>query len=200
MKPSARPIDSSPGTFVFPADGRHFCIPRIGAETHVFAKGQRLDLDALLGPDAARFHGGSLIISRLCPVDYHRFHFPCAGTPGPARLVNGALFSVSPIALARNLGYLWQNKREITLLESPRGPVAIVEIGATCVGTIRQTFQPGMPVAIGQEKGYFAFDGSCVISVFPEGSIRFAGDLLHASSQGLECYARMGEPMGSQPE
>lgn len=197
LKPAARPIADVPGTLVFPADGRHFCIPVIGKETHVFAKGQRFDLESLLGPDAATFAGGSLLISRLCPVDYHRFHFPCAGTPGPARLVNGPLFSVSPIALARNLAYLWHNKRAITLLDTTHGQIAMIEIGATCVGTIHQTFQAGVPVAMGQEKGYFAFGGSCVITVFPAGRIRFADDLVHASADGLECLALMGQAMAS---
>lgn len=198
LKPEARPIDSDPASVVFPADGRHFCIPVLGKESHVFAKGQRFDLPALLGDAHPEFAGGSLLVSRLCPVDYHRFHFPCAGTPGSARLVNGPLFSVSPIALARNLAYLWENKRMITLVDSPSaGRVAVVEIGATCVGAILQTYQPDAPVAKGAEKGYFAFGGSCVITVFQAGRVTFATDLVAASSEGLESHALMGERLGS---
>jgi phosphatidylserine decarboxylase len=61
-------------------------------------KGQKLRLPELLGDDgvARRFAGGSLLISRLCPVDYHRFHFPAAGTPGESRLINGWLYSGQP--------------------------------------------------------------------------------------------------------
>ena len=88
----------------------------------VFVKGQQFDLGQLLGDDslAARFADGSLILSRLCPVDYHRFHFPAAGTPGETRLINGPLFSVSPIALRTRLAYLWDNKRTITRLRNGR--------------------------------------------------------------------------------
>ena len=77
----------------------------------------------------------------LCPVDYHRFHFPAAGVPGETRLIDGPLFSVSPIALRKRLAYLWTNKRTLTALETRRfGTVLLFEIGATCVGTIHQTF------------------------------------------------------------
>jgi phosphatidylserine decarboxylase len=197
LKPSARPVDGSATSVVFPADGRHLVIPRLGAETRVFAKGQRFDLHGLLGSAASAFTGGALLVSRLCPVDYHRFHFPCAGTPGPALPSEGPLFSVSPIALGKKISWLWENHRHLTMLESPTfGRVAILEIGATCVGSIQQTYQAGSPVAKGAEKGYFAFGGSCVITVFQPGRVRFDNDLVTASADGLETHAFMGEHLG----
>lgn len=198
LKPDARPICADPDAVVFPADGRHFCLPEIGKESHVFAKGQCFDLPKLLGDAHEAFAGGTLLISRLCPVDYHRFHFPCGGTPGPARLLNGPLFSVSPIALARNLAYLWENKRMVTLVDTPNsGKVAVVEIGATCVGAIHQTYAPDAPVTMGAEKGYFAFGGSCVITVFQKGRVELCPDLLEASANGLESHALMGQKLGT---
>ena len=197
LKPSARPINPSASSVVFPADGRHFVIPRLGEEARVFAKGQRFDLAGLLGDAAADFAGGSLLVSRLCPVDYHRFHFPCAGTPGPARVIDGPLFSVSPVALRSRISWLWENHRHLTMLESPLADrVAIIEIGATCVGSILQTYQPGAPVAKGDEKGYFAFGGSCVITIFQPGRLRFDEDLISASADGLETLALMGDHLG----
>ena len=197
LKPSARPVDTSPASVVFPADGRHFVIPRLGSETRVFAKGQRFDCAALLGEAAPDFAGGSLLISRLCPVDYHRFHFPCEGTPGQSRPLDGPLFSVSPIALRKNLSWLWENHRHLTIVESPSaGKVAIIEIGATCVGSILQTYQPGLPVVKGTEKGYFAFGGSCVITVFQADRVRFDADIVSASEGGLEIHAFMGDHLG----
>ena len=62
-----------------------------------------------------------MLISRLCPVDYHRFHFPVSGIPGEPRLINGWLYSVSPLALRRRLKYLIENKREVTLVDSMSG-------------------------------------------------------------------------------
>ncbi len=199
LKSGARPLAEGERVAVLPADGRHLAFQNVDAAAGFYAKGQRYDLAAFLGDPAlaAKFAGGAMLISRLCPVDYHRFHFPVAGTPGEPRLINGFLYSVSPIALRRNLAYLWQNKRMITLVESPVfGRVAVCEIGATMVGRIFQTFIPGRVVAKGEEKGLFKFGGSCVVTLFQPGKIKFDADLVRHSAEGLEVYARMGEPLG----
>ncbi len=199
LKPAARPIDSDPDSVVFPADGRHLGFDRASDIAGVFVKGQRFDLAALLG-DAAlatRFADGALVLSRLCPVDYHRFHFPAAGIPGETRLINGPLYSVNPIALRKNLGYLWTNKRAITELQTERlGTVLCLEIGATCVGSIHQTFTPGVRIEKGQEKGYFAFGGSSTLTIFEPGAVKLAADLVAWSAKQTELYARVGTTMG----
>ena len=199
LKPTARPIDADESSVVFPADGRHLGFQRASDIAGVFVKGQKFDLAALLGDSelAARYADGSLILSRLCPVDYHRFHFPIAGTPGETRLIEGPLFSVNPIALRQRLAYLWTNKRAITELQTERfGTVLCLEIGATCVGTIEQTFTPGKPVAKGEEKGYFAFGGSSTLILFEPGVVQLEADLLENSAQQIELYARIGSRMG----
>jgi phosphatidylserine decarboxylase len=198
LKPAARPVDADESSVVFPADGRHLGFQRASDIEGVFVKGQKFDLPALLG-DAAlaeRYAAGSLILSRLCPVDYHRFHFPAAGTPGETRLIEGPLFSVSPIALRERLSYLWTNKRTITPLQTARyGTVLLIEIGATCVGTIRQTFTPGNPLEKGEEKGYFAFGGSSTITLFEPGLVRLETDLAEHSARQTELYAKVGTRM-----
>lgn len=199
LKPGTRPITGDDRVAVLPADGRHLAFQSIGATEGFYAKGQQFDLKAFLGDEqlAAEFTGGSMLISRLCPVDYHRFHFPVAGTPGEARLINGWLYSVSPIALRRNLAYLWENKRMVTVVESPQfGRVAQVEVGATMVGSIVQTFVPGRQVAKGEEKGLFKFGGSCVVTIFQRGRIKLDADLVRHSAEGMEVYAKMGERLG----
>jgi phosphatidylserine decarboxylase len=199
LKPGARPIAAGDRVAVLPADGRHLAFQNVDAAEGFYAKGQRFDLKAFLGSEelGREFAGGSLLISRLCPVDYHRFHFPVAGTPGEPRLINGFLYSVSPIALRQNLTYLWENKRMVTLTDSPVfGRVAVCEIGATMVGSIVQTHVPGRAVAKGEEKGLFKFGGSCVVTIFQPGRIALDADLVRHSAEGLEVYARMGERLG----
>lgn len=196
LKPQARPTAPGDDVICLPADGRHLVLPDITRCDDFFIKGTRFDLSALLRDAglAERFGHGSMLISRLCPVDYHRFHFPCAGTPGAARLINGPLYSVSPIALRRRASIHWENKREITLLRSAGlGDVLLLEVGATCVGSIMQTYAPETPVQKGAEKGYFRFGGSCFITIFEPGKIRFSDDLLEHSRAGREVYARMGD-------
>lgn len=198
LKPSARPVDTDEHSVVFPADGRHLGFERASAIEGVFVKGQKFDLPALLGDAdlAANYADGTLVLSRLCPVDYHRFHFPVAGVPGETRLINGPLFSVSPIALRKRLSYLWQNKRAITRLETKRfGTVLLLEIGATCVGTIRQTFTSGQAVEKGAEKGFFAFGGSSTITIFEPDTVKLEADLAESSARQTELYARVGTRM-----
>ncbi|MBA4136965.1 MAG: phosphatidylserine decarboxylase [Opitutus sp.] len=202
LKPGARPIaaEGDDRVAVLPADGRHLAFQNVDAAGGFYAKGQQFSLASFLGDAelAEKFAGGSLLISRLCPVDYHRFHFPIAGTPGEARLINGWLYSVSPIALRRNLAYLWENKRMITLMDSPVfGRVAVCEIGATMVGSIMQTHVAGRAARKGEEKGLFKFGGSCVVTIFEKGRVRFDADLLEHSANQLETYALMGERLGA---
>ncbi len=202
LRPEARPIAGGEKVAVFPADGRHLAFQDVDRADGFYVKGQQLALaDLFAEADVARkFSGGALLISRLCPVDYHRFHFPVAGTPGEPRLINGWLYSVSPIALRRRLRYLVENKRVVTLVESAQfGTVAVIEVGATNVGSIQQSFVPGRVVAKGDEKGLFAFGGSCVITVFQRGSIRFDADVREQSAQQIETFARMGERLGEAP-
>lgn len=199
LKPGARPIAAGERLAVLPADGRHLAIPDVDAAAGFYVKGAKFTLDSLLA-DAAlakKFAGGAMLISRLCPVDYHRFHFPVSGKAGEPRLVNGWLYSVSPIALRQNIGFLVENKREITLIDSPAfGTVAMLEVGATNVGSIIQGFVPGRDVAKGDEKGMFAFGGSCVITLFQRGRIAFDADLVESSAAHIEVYAKMGDRLG----
>ena len=199
LKKEARPIAAGDDTAVFAADGRHLVFPDVDAAGGFYVKGAKFTFADLFGDEALarEFAGGAMVISRLCPVDYHRFHFPVAGVPAEPRLINGYLYSVSPIALRRNVGYLVQNKRALTLIDGTRfGRVAMFEVGATCVGTIKNLFAAGSPAAKAAEKGFFTFGGSCVITVFAKGRIRFDDDVVAQSARQIETYARMGDRLG----
>lgn len=201
LREGVRPVDPDPDVAVFPADGRHLAVPEVAAMDGFFVKGQKFDLAALLGDRrlAERFSRGPLVLSRLCPVDYHRFHFPVCGVPTAPRVLPGALYSVSPLALRQRLAYLWENKRVLTEVRTERfGLVLVVEVGATNVGSIVQTFRPGHPVGKGAEKGYFRFGGSSVITLFEPGRLRLAPDLLRESARSRELYARVGTHLGTR--
>jgi phosphatidylserine decarboxylase len=195
LRPGARPIDPDPRRIVSPADGRTFVYTDVHGDTLLPAKGRSLSLRALLGSDeAARpFRDGVVMIVRLCPADYHRFHFPCSGEAGSHQTLSGPLESVNPWALARGRPILDTNQRDLTFLESPVfGRVAYLEIGAMCVGSIVHTFRPGA-VQAGDEKGMFQFGGSTVILVFEPGRIQVDEDLVANTRKGLETFLRMGE-------
>jgi len=200
LKPQARPSTAPEGAAALPADGRHLGVADVDAPAALYAKGQVFDLPALLGDEALaeRFRGGSAVISRLCPVDYHRFHAPVEGDLLESRWINGPLFSVSPIALARSLRYLWQNKRVLNLLDTQEfGSVAVLVIGATCVGSIVMTAAAGQRIRRGQELGYFAFGGSCVVTLFEKGALSLEDDLRRYGGEGTEVYAHVSDKLGS---
>lgn len=200
LKPSARPIDANPSHAVFPADGRHFGFQDVSSINGVFVKGQQFDLPTLVGSPklAEEYAGGSLVLSRLCPTDYHRFHFPIEGTPGSTIMINGPLHSVNPLALRRNIRILFENRRTLTTIDSEAfGPVLMIEVGAMCVGSIIQTFTANRPVAKGDEKGFFRFGGSSTILLFKKDRIKLADDLVEQSLQNRELYAKIGDFMGS---
>jgi len=198
LKKEKRPIDPDSDTAVLPADGRYLAFPRFD---RFFIKGQEFCLDEFL-QDAAlsrRYSEGAMLIARLCPTDYHRFHFPCDGLASRPRLINGFLYSVNPIALRKNVRILSENKRMVTEIETSHfGSLLYIEIGATCVGSIHQTFPSGCPVQKGDEKGYFEFGGSCLVLLFEKNKIAFDADLVSNTRNGLETLCRFGDSLGKK--
>ncbi len=198
LKPGARPICEG-STVALPADGRHSGWQDASAVRGVFVKGQSFDIPALVGDSAlaSKYARGAIVISRLCPVDYHRFHFPLAGVPSPSMAIPGPLASVSPYCLRRRLAWLWTNKRERTILHTNDcGDVLILAVGAAGVGSIFQTYTPEKYVKKGAEQGYFAFGGSTVITLFEPGAVRLADDILENSEKCVETYAHQGDVLG----
>jgi phosphatidylserine decarboxylase len=151
----------------------------------------------LLGrTDIARsFQGGSLLIARLCPLDYHRFHYPDDGRTWDSYRVHGALHSVNPLALKFRSDIFFTNERQISLLDTRNfGRIAYIEVGALCVGKIVQShFQPEFKR--GDEKGYFLFGASTVIVMGQAGAWKPAQDLLEQTAKKRETLVRLGEPL-----
>lgn len=199
LKVEARPIATGKDVAIIPADGRYLFFQNINETDGFIVKDQKFDLASLLGSAelAKEYTHGSMVIARLCPSDYHRYHFPIDCVPGETHLINGWLYSVNPIAIRKNIHIFTQNKRTLCLLESKEfGQVLFLEIGATSVGSIHQTYTPDTPQAKGDEKGYFAFGASSLILLFKPGCIVFDEDLLAATAKGQEIRCLMGQQMG----
>lgn len=200
LKPTSRPISPKANTISAPSDGRYLAFENISNLSPFFIKGEQFTVDELIADEnkAAKFASGSMLISRLCVTDYHRFHFPIACVPDKTFLINGDYLSVHPIAMKGDVSIFLQNKRMSTILHSKAcGDILMIEIGSTGVGTIQQTFTPEKEVLKGDEKGYFEFGGSTVILIFENGRVRFSEDLLENTSNGLETYVLMGDEVAS---
>ncbi|SES99510.1 phosphatidylserine decarboxylase [Anaerobranca gottschalkii] len=199
LKPEVRPVVADLNLLASPADGRVFAYDNIEISKVVQVKGLEYSLEELLGDSklAEKYQGGSYYIIRLCPADYHRFHFCDYGVPEKTREIKGYYYSVNPMALKAIPKLYCQNKREITLFYSENfGEVLYVEVGATAVGTIVQTFKPGKKVNKGEEKGYFKFGGSTVLLFFQKDKVKIDDDILENTKKGFETKVNMGEQIG----
>jgi phosphatidylserine decarboxylase len=197
LKDDARPIDISSNVVVSPADGKILAYADI-SNSYFIIKGYRFDVSSFLdNPDLAqKYHDGALLVIRLAPADYHRFHFPVSGNLSQNRKIEGDYYSVNPFALRKKAEILCLNKREYAIISNPLfGDVINAEVGATMVGSIIQTFK-GSSVNKGEEKGYFKFGGSTVVLLFEKSKIDIDEDLLINTARGYETTVKMGERIG----
>lgn len=209
LKPGARPVANA--DLICPIDGAVSQFGRIERDQIFQAKGHRYTTTALLAGDAplARdFEDGEFVTLYLSPKDYHRIHMPCDGRLRKMVYVPGELFSVNP-ATARGVpGLFARNERVVCLFDGPRGPFAMVLVGATIVGSMATVWhgvvnpprRPDVctwryddrPVVLrrGEEMGRFLL-GSTVVMLFPKDCMRFNADW------APERPVRMGEAMAS---
>ena len=200
LKPGARPF--APKGLCSPADSRLLVYPKLEKGLCIPVKGASFTVEELLGSqeEAAPFEGGSLFVFRLCPSDYHRFHFPDDGTLLRHWRIPGKYHSVNPLALEQRIKVFTTNVREISILELAHfGKAAFIEVGAFGVASITQTHQ-GAAFKRGDEKGYFTFGGSTVIMIFGPGRLTIDSDILSHSDNGVECLVKAGEHVASSLE
>lgn len=198
LTPAARPFPTEPTVMGAPAEGRLSVFEIRGPQTELAIKGTPLSIERLVGSPvlAEEFMGGHAFVFRLCPVDYHRFHFPDEGRAGPSTRLGNELHSVNPVAQARIPDVFLRNERQLCLFESRNfGSVVLMEVGAICVGKIVQTYQGGQKVERGHEKGYFAFGGSTTVMLTKKFWVKPDEDILAKTREGVECLVRLGEPI-----
>lgn len=197
LKPGARPIGEG---LVSPGDGKLLAFARASEVGKFYVKGSTFTLDRFLANEklATRFANGPLLILRLAPNDYHRYHFPWAGTTTASQKISGWYYSVSPYAVLENFGRVFcENKREYTLLDTPdRGQMVLSPVGATMVGSIKSTYRAWEDVQKGAEMGYFAFGGSTVVMLMEPNQFSIDEDLLANTRAGKETFVQMGEKIG----
>jgi len=197
LKRDARLVDTNSNIVVSPADGKVLAYSNI-INSDFIVKGYQFDVYSFLEDSALarKYHDGSLLIVRLAPNDYHRFHFPVDDSVSPIVRITGDYYSVNPIALHKMAEIFCLNKREFVVISNQQfGDVIMAEVGATMVGSIIQTYN-GNKVTKGEEKGFFKFGGSTVVLLFEKGKIHIDKDLLMNTSKNLETTVKVGERIG----
>lgn len=191
----ARPFVQDPNVMPAFAEARYFAWNEISPATQFPIKGQMLNVLRVLGSeDRARpFLGGPVLLARLCPVDYHRFHFPDAGTVKFHARIPGRLHSVNPLAVKVRPDVFFTNERQVSILETQNfGLLAYVEVGALGVGRICQTHAQNEPFSRGAEKGLFEFGASTVIVFGERGKWQPEPVLTEKTTGGTEVYVKLG--------
>ncbi len=212
LRDDARPLAKA--ELLCPVDG---AISQFGPIEHdqIFqAKGHHYTTTTLLGGDAAlaaSFQNGAFATLYLSPRDYHRIHMPCAGRLLRMVYVPGDLFSVNPTTARGVPGLFARNERVVCIFESSHGPLAMVLVGATVVGSMATVWHgvvnpPRSPspriwdyadktvvLQQGAEMGRFLL-GSTVVLLWPKGPLAF--DPQWAPGRAV----RMGEKMAERNE
>lgn len=207
--------DVNPLSIASPADGKLLIIPNLAQDTQVMIKEKLFDLKKFLGDAtlAKTFEGGVMMIFRLSPYDYHRYHYPFDCCVGTEHYINGAYHSVNPRAFNVGCKPLTENLRSYELL-TPAGRVdsyflhkaVMVQVGATAVASIYNHFmdyesdRPKNSEKVygkGQETGYFQFGGSTIVLLFPPNTIIPDGKIVANSLRGYETAVKVRETVAT---
>ncbi|MCL2404319.1 MAG: phosphatidylserine decarboxylase [Defluviitaleaceae bacterium] len=189
-----------PNVLGSPCEGMVTINTDIAPEKLIAAKGADFSLAELFGDEklAEQYRGGTMVRIRLTPSNYHRMHFFDDGVVTGAKFLKGDLYSVSPLAVDRVRRLYCRNKRALINFSSQHfGEVAMVEVGATFVGSIVHCFDVGQEVKRGQQASFFLPGGSLVLVFFKAGSFNPDEALVEQTNAGYETKSLIGYPLGS---
>lgn len=153
LREGVRQMPAAEQEIACPCDGTASISGRVEAGTLVQVKGHTYALAELLGdPDEADgFEGGTYCVLYLAPGDYHRYHWPWAGTIDTVRHVRGDLWPVNERSVGSVERLFARNERVVCLGRTPAGArFAYIPVGALNVGSIRLAFHDVRTNRLGQ--------------------------------------------------
>lgn len=190
LKAGARPIDPDPLSIASPVDGRVSAWGQCAKDRLLQIKGVQFDLFGLFRDESMvrLFENGDYATLYLSPQDYHRIHAPVDLDISGLGYMPGTLLPVNPPSVRWVPGLYTHNERVTIYADSPAGKVAMVLVGAHCVGNISLTFNElrsnrwgATPIRLnfdkrplvkkGEELGAFEM-GSTVLMIFEKGTAK----------------------------
>jgi phosphatidylserine decarboxylase len=199
LKPGSRVIDYDKNVIVSPADSKLLVVPEIKSGHRFFVKSRPFALQKFLcdKKNSKEYEGGTLLLFRLAPCDYHRFHFPFDCAPSKPKRIMGGLDSVNTITYKMGYCPLVENERQVVFLRDTNfGDVIFVAIGALLVGKIKWTYKAEREQKKGVEAGYFEFGGSSIALLFKKGIVKIEEKFIKNSKENIETIVKMGEKIG----
>ena len=197
LRPLAEP--DNPRVLVCCADCRLLVFESVDHATNLWIKGRQFSIEKLLGntflSDAPR--DPSLVIFRLAPQDYHRFHSPVDGVVGNLERIEGEYYTVNPMAIRSTIDVYGENVRAVVPIYTKEfGTVILTAIGAMMVGSIILTVEAGQSIKRGDELGYFKFGGSTLVLLVERTRMSWDSDLLANADTCMETLVRVGMRLG----
>lgn len=187
-------FDITPRHLISPCDGWMSVYPV--TENSCFSiKCSQYKVQDLLWDEALamNYKGGTCLVFRLCPSDYHHYCYIDDGYQGQVHHIEGKLHSVRPIA-CRTYPVYTLNRRCWCLLTTENfGPVIQTEIGAMIVGGIANN-EGISRFCRGMEKGHFELAGSTIVLLFEPGRLTLRPELAEKLS-GEEKEVRVEQGM-----
>lgn len=196
IKSGARLLAEEKTTLGAPCDGKVTVYPISENQTFKvkqseYALSELLDSTSL----AKEWQGGSAVIFRLTPDDYHHYYFIDEGAILAHQKIAGVFHTVQPIAV-HNEPVFSRNAREVTVIETKHfGKIAQIEVGALMVGKIKNLKNSGRCQRF-EKKGWFEFGGSTVILLFQENQVTIDQEIWSNTENNLETIVKFGQIVG----
>lgn len=159
-------------------------------------KNSLYSLSSILDDDklAKKYANGDLIIFRLTPSNYHRYHYFDDGKMLYNKKIKGKFHTVNPIVYDKYEVFK-ENTREYSVLDTKRfGKVIYMQVGALLVGKINNYNKKSFKMK--EEAGYFSYGGSTCILIFEKDTIKINRNILNKSKKNIEVNVKYGEKIG----
>lgn len=190
LKQGVRPIGNSP--LIHPCDSVITERAKISNYQLIQAKGSYYSLEKITEIEDCRekYSDGYFVTYYLSPKDYHRVHSPVDGLITQVKYSPGDLWPVNEWSI-KNIPQVYaQNERVYVEIATEHGPVGVIFVGATNVGSIALKFEkklytnwkipaklikyePPIEIKKGEELGMFKMGSTVVVLYSPEWHSQF---------------------------
>lgn len=188
LKPGIRPIGST--WALHPADSTITQAAKIADGRLIQAKNRTYSVESFTQDAKAldKWKEGFFLTYYLCPTDYHRVHSPVSGKIVRVVYIPGALWPVNSWSTSHIHELFSINERVLVEVQTERGLVGVMFVGATNVGQIILSFEPeirgnqllsnavvektyaNLSIQKGDELGQFRM-GSTIVMLYSKGTL-----------------------------
>lgn len=190
-----RPINARSDILISPCDSKLLAY-KITDDLCLNIKNSYYSINTIIDNDIIdEYRDGLALVFRLSTDNYHRYCYIDNGSKGKNNYIKGVYHTVQPISL-KHYNFYKTNSREWTILNTSNfGKVIQIEIGALCIGRIKNNHETYI-FKKGEEKGYFEFGGSTIVLLFKKNTIKLDDDIVNNSQENIETIVKYGQRIG----